>query len=147
LAVGVICVVLAAAMFALKTPQAIRSMNTTVRNDAYITDSLGRVLTGGASLGVPNGVQVAALSEIPRNSDYAVLLPPTVEAAAAYGINSIAYAVTVPYLQYLLLPARLTTPDQAHFIICWGCDTAPWDHRTTWLWKNDQGQAIGEVRR
>jgi hypothetical protein len=33
------------------------------------------------------------------------------------------------------------------YVICWGCDTSPWDGRTTWLFRNDQGVAIGRVNR
>jgi hypothetical protein len=140
-------VLAAAGVFALKIPQAIESLNRSVRGDAYITDPVGRELTSGDSLGLPRDLQIAAMSDIPKNSDYALLLPPTVAAAATYGINSIAFDVALPWLRYLLLPARPTTPEQAHYVICWGCNTDPWDHRTTWLWRNDQGQAVGRVRR
>ena len=147
LGIGIACVLVTVAAFAVKVPAAIREFNSAVRGDAYIKDQLGRVLTSGDSLGLPYGLQAEALQLIPPDSDYAVLLPATPEAAAPYGMNSLTYVLVEPFLRYLLLPARPAPPEDAHYVICWGCDTSPWDHRTTWLWKNDQGQAIGRVRR
>ena len=66
--------------------------------------------------------------------------------AALYGINPITYETAVPVLRYLLLPAWPVDPADARFVICFGCDTDPWDRRTTWLWKDNRGDAIGRVK-
>lgn len=148
LAIGAACVLAAAWLFATRVPQAVRSMNASVRSDAYVeNDPTERVLTSGDILGIPFRLQLEALTLIPKRSDYALLLPPSEQDGAPYGIAPITYATVGPFLRYLLLPALPVSPSVAHYVICWGCDTAPWDHRTTWLWNNDQGQAIGRVRR
>jgi hypothetical protein len=121
-------------------------MNTSVAGYASLHTAEDRLLTTGAIQGVPRGLQSEALALIPPRSDYAVLLPATLDAAAAYGINSITYATAVPFLRYLLLPSWPVDPGQARYVICFGCDTGPWDQRTTWLWKDSHGDSIGKVR-
>jgi hypothetical protein len=146
LAIGVACVGFAAVLFALHLPSAIRSMNTTVQGYAPLHTAQDRLLTSGAIQGVPRDLQSEALALIPPRSDYAVLLPASVDAAAAYGINSTTYATAVPFLRYLLLPSWPVDAPRARYVICFGCNTAPWDGRTTWLWTDGHGSSIGKVR-
>jgi hypothetical protein len=145
-AVGVGCVVAAAILFALHTPHAVNNMNATVTANAYLTDARSRTLTSGDMLGIPFDLQDEALNLIPKSSDYALLLPKDVDAASGFGIQSVTYYTIGPFLHYLLLPARWADPIVARYVICWHCDTKAWDRRTTWLWKTDQGEAIGQVR-
>jgi hypothetical protein len=49
-------------------------------------------------------------------------------------------------MQFMLLPRRRVDPDEAQYVLCYACDTGPWDHRTDWLWKNEHAEAIGRVR-
>ena len=91
-------------------------------------------------------MQVEALSVIPKGSDYALLLPATIGQTSAYGIEPITFEVAFAWMRYLLLPDRPVDPAQARYVICFACDTSPWDHHTTWLWKNNQGESIGRVR-
>ncbi len=145
--VGAACVLVAACLFVVHAPRAIRTMNATVKTDAYITNPLERVLTSGDMQGLPYDLQVEALDLIPKSSDYAFLLPADVDSAGAVGINSITFATAGPFLRYLLLPARPVDPTEAHYVICWHCDRTPWNARTDWLWQTDQGEAIGQVKR
>ncbi len=117
-----------------------------MRFDAYIGDPVFRIVTSGDSLGLPSDMQVEALSVIPKGSDYTLLLPETVDGAKSYGIAPVTYEVAFAWMRYLLLPDRPVDPAHARYVICFACDTAPWDHRTSWLWKNDQGESIGRVR-
>ena len=146
-AIGVACVVAAAALFAFKAPKTVSDLDAGVRADAYITDPVGRQLTSGDILGISRDLQAEALAKIPPGSTYALLLADQQSAGAGYGIGSVAYETVGPWLNYLLLPSYRVAPEQAHYVICWGCDTSPWDHRTTWLFANGQGVAIGQVRR
>jgi hypothetical protein len=145
--IGSGCLLTAAVLFAVHAPHTVRSLNANVRDDAYITSPLQRVLTSGDIQGLPYELQHQALMLIPGNADYALVLPSTEEAAGPYGINSITFYTAGPFLRYLLLPARPAPPEEAHYVICWHCDRKSWDARTTWLWQGDPGEAIGRVRR
>jgi hypothetical protein len=146
LAVGCGCVSVAAVLLIVHTPRVIRSANGTVRSDAYIVDSTDRTLTSGDMLGVSRTLQVEALAVIPRGAAYVLALPATVAKGARYGIAPVTYDVTFAWLRYLLLPDRPVEPSEARYVICWGCDRTQWNGHTRWLWRNDQGQAIGRVR-
>ncbi len=63
-----------------------------------------------------------------------------------YGIQPVTFEVVARYLFYELLPSVPASSATAQYILCWGCNTAPWDHRTTWLYTDTQGVAIGKVR-
>jgi len=144
---GVAGVVVASLSFVLHVPGAVRRLDSTVSADAYITDPLGRELTSGDILGIPSELQREALQLIPKDSDYVLMLPPDPESAAKSGMATITWMTVGPFLHYLLLPARPVDSTVAHYVICWHCDTTPWDGITTWLWKTDEGEAIGRVTR
>jgi hypothetical protein len=146
-AVGLVCVAAAVVLFAQKVPNTVSGLDASVRAEAYITDPVGRQLTSGDILGISRDLQAEALAKIPPRSKYALLLPANEQAASAgYGIGTVAYETVGPWLNYLLLPSYQVSPEEARYVICWGCDTSPWDHRTTWLYGNGQGVAIGRVR-
>ena len=144
--VGVACVVAAVVLFAVKVPRTVGNLDSAVRADAYITDPVGRSLTSGDILGISRDLQSEALAKIPPGSGYALLLPDEASASAGYGIGQVAYETVGPWLNYLLLPSRQVPAERAQYVICWGCDTSGWDPRTTWLYRNGQGVAIGRVR-
>lgn len=145
-AVGIGCVAAAAWLFVAKVPQTVRSLNGTVASYAGIGDDDYRSMKVGAVLGIPRDLQEHALAQIPPGSTYAVLLPESPAfASSAYGIAEITYDTVGPFLNYLLLPSVQVPSDEARYVICWGCDTDPWDHRTTWLFTDPQGVAIGRV--
>jgi hypothetical protein len=144
-AIGAGCVAVAAALLLLHVPRAVRTMDATARDDTGFSVEYRELRTGDV-LGLPYDLQDEALQLIPKDADYALLLPPDADSAAAYGINTITYATAAPYLLYLLLPARPADPGVARYVICWHCDAKPWDGRTTWLWQQtDEGEAIGRV--
>lgn len=145
-AVGFGCVAVAVVLLVSHAPRVVRDANAGVRSYAYITDPLGRIVTSGDMYGLPRDMQVEALSVIPKGADYALLLPGTVKEASAYHIAPVTYEVAFAWLRYLLLPDRPVDSTDARYVICFGCDTAPWDHHTRWLWKDDEGNSIGRVR-
>jgi hypothetical protein len=104
-------------------------------------------VTAGDEQGISADLQTGAMAVIPPGSTYALLLP-TDQAAGTriYGIQPVTFATTGPYLFYELLPSVPASPATARYIICWGCDTTPWDGRTTWLYTDPHGVAIGRVR-
>jgi hypothetical protein len=148
LALGGGCVATAVVVAAVYVPRTVQGFDDSVRADAYITSAEERVITSGDSLGIPFELQVEAIRLIPRRSSYAVLLPATPQLAAdRYGISLLTYQVTPPWFEYLLLPAEpVGEATRARYVLCWGCDRPTWDRRTTWLWDNRHGEAIGRVR-
>jgi hypothetical protein len=143
---GLVCVGCAAVLFVLEVPRAIHDLNGQRKAVSYLTDAQERLLTTGDIEGLPAQLQAAALDVIPSRANYAVLMPATLADAAPYGINAITMGTGPAFLLYLLLPRWQVDAGQARYVICFGCDTTAWDHRTTWLWRDDRGDSIGRVR-
>jgi hypothetical protein len=137
----------AASSLLIRLPAAFRGMDDQAKKNSG-TDAPHRILAAADSLDIDNDFVTAAPSVLPPDASYAVLLPPSPEvAASSYGIGQITLDGLPGFLQYLLLPRRQVPPDQAQYVLCYACDTDPWDHRTSWLWKNDHAVAIGKVNR
>jgi hypothetical protein len=137
--------VLAAAALVVRLPAATRDLDAQATRNARGGD-LGRMLAAADSIDVDNDFVAASLTVVPQDASYAVLLPPSPEVAAkSYGIGAITLSGLPGYMQFMLLPRRQVMPEEAQYVLCYACDTSPWDHRTSWLWKNDHGVAIGKV--
>ncbi len=146
LAFGALLVATAAALLVWHVPTTVRSLDAQVGTYGYIHDGLTRQVTTGDALGIPYALQVAALADIPPGARYTLLLPANQQLATVYGISPLAFVTAAAFLEYLLLPAEQVAPSEARYLICWGCDTTPWDQRTDWLWQSDQGQSVGRLR-
>jgi len=146
-AAGAACVLVAATLFVTKVPDAYRSASATADSNRKYDTPTYRLLSTGDMLDIPYELSAAAFQYIPPGAAYKVVLPGTPEAAqAGYGIQPITYDTFAPWLRYLLLPAKpVDASEQAPYIVCWGCDTTPYDTHTDWLWHNDQGAGIGHV--
>jgi hypothetical protein len=146
-AVGVACVAVAAVLFVLRVPHAARSLNHAAGADARYSSPLYRELVTGDILDIPYELQAAALQYVPAGATYQLqLAAPGPGALSSYGIQPFVYDVFEPWMRYLLLPSKEVGGDHPQYVICWGCDTGPWDRRTDWLWRNGQGALIGRVR-
>ncbi len=147
-AAGLAGVLAAVAVLAARAPAAYDYFQSNYAQSAWRTP-LEREVATGDILGLNSEYQVAALFKlIPRGSTFAVLESPSQSVAArVYGISPVTYSALPSYFQYLLLPAREVGPAHPAYVLCYGCDTSPWDHRTRWLWTNQQGDSIGRVLR
>lgn len=135
----------AAVVLLLRLPGALRQFDDQAAQNARGGDT-GRLLAAADTLDIDNDFVVASLSTLPPDARYAVLLPASADVAAkTYNIGSLTLAGLPGYLQYLLLPRRQVQPADAQYVLCYACDTSPWDKRTTWLWKNAHAVAIGKV--
>jgi len=136
---------LAAVVLISRLPAATRELDDQAARNARGGDR-GRLLATADSIDVDNDFVVASLSVLPMDARYAVLLPPSPEiAASSYGIGALTLSALPGYMQFVLLPRRQVTPEEAQFILCYACDTSPWDRKTTWLWRNAHAVAIGRV--
>jgi hypothetical protein len=142
---GLACVLVAAGVFFNHAPAAYRDFNANVTANSW-RNTLDRLVAPGDITGLDKGFQEAALSILPADARYTVIGPPTPEIGLKnYGMNDITQAGLVPFLRYLLLPARQVAPEAAQYVLCYGCDTTPWAHNATWLWRNENGDLIGRV--
>ena len=133
--------------FAIYVPHAVRVLDGLARGNGYLIDDQDRLLDIGRHPGTASSAADRGTRADLCLANYAVLMPATLADAAPYGINAITMEGGPAFLRYLLLP-RWQVADQtlARYVICFGCDTTPWDHRTIWLWKDVKGDAIGRVR-
>ncbi|MEI8105177.1 MAG: hypothetical protein WCH31_04950 [Actinomycetes bacterium] len=105
-----------------------------------------RTLATGNILGIDRAYQSAALSLVPPTATFAVLVSSSPAVAERdYGINSLTYVALPRYLLFLLMPAREVPARTAQYVLCYGCNTDPWDGRTDWLYSDLHGHAIGRV--
>lgn len=145
--VALVLLVVTALALVVRLPAATQELDDQAARNARGGDT-GRLLAAADSIDVDNDFVVASLSVLPTDARYAVLLPPSPEvAASSYGIGALTLSALPGYMQFMLLPRRQVGPEEAQFILCYACDTSPWDHKTTWLWKNDHAVAIGRVNR
>jgi hypothetical protein len=144
---GVLCVVVAAGALVDTTPTAIQGFIAAEQDNSW-RSPLQRLVHTGDVNGIQHDFQEAALAFVPPRSTFAVLPPPSFAIGQkAYGIAPVAVDVANDYFRFLLLPSRLVDASKAQYLLCFGCDTSPWDKQTTWLWKNQNGDGVGRVNR
>lgn len=137
---GIALVLLAAAVLIARLPGTVSRLDGDAkRNDAFTT--LGRALAAADSFDIDNGFVVAAMNLPPRTT-FAILTP----VVAPAGISPATINALTPYLQYLLLPSRLSSSDRAAYLLCYLCDRRAVHARVTWTSTGGSGLFIGRVR-
>ncbi len=130
-----------------RVPQALRATRVAYRA-VPSGNGLARELAPGDALGIDHDYQLQALALIPRGATFAVLRPFNTDVALNfYRLDPAAFEALPAYFQYLLSPAREVSGSVAQYILCYACNTTPWDGRTDWLFTGINGEAIGRVVR
>ncbi len=143
--VAVVLVLAAAVALLFRLPGALRQFDDQAAKNAAGGEQ-GRLLATADSIDVDNDFVLAALDTLPSNATYTVQLPPNADvAASSYGIGALTISALPGYMRFVLLPRLEVAPDEAQYVLCYACDTAPWDHKTSWLWKNEHAVVIGKV--
>jgi hypothetical protein len=107
-----------------------------------------RTIAGADGLAIDNEFLLEAIKLVPPHSTFAVEMPATAAEAKPYGIVPTTLAALRPYLQNLLLPSRMVSdPSKAQYLLCYACNTDPFDPRMTRLWQSPKGFVIGRLRR
>lgn len=145
--VAVAAVAVAAATVVVRVPAAFDTLDRRASENAHQTP-IGREIQASDSLGIQNEFLIQALSLLPRNATYVVEQPPSPEIAATYGIAPATLLALRGYVRFLLLPRREAPPAKAEYVLCYACDTDPYDKRgMKRLWSDPHGLVIGELRR
>ena len=137
--------VLIAGLTALsRLPHTLSDLNSkAAQNDKYT--AVGKQLASADSLDIDNGVAGAAMSVLPRDATFTVV-PPTTTFARLNEVAPLTIEALSPYFRYLLLPRREVAPEQAEWVICYGCDQRLLRGHTRWVWTDENGLAIGRMR-
>jgi hypothetical protein len=147
IAAGLALAAAAAVMLILRVPTAFQGFNGSAAAEVGRND-LGGTLAAADMVGVNNDFVRAAFDTIPLNAYFAVLVPDPLQAQTTYGVSPVTIDAVPTMMEDDLLPRRLVeTPQKGTYVLCYLCNTSPWDHRTHWLWKNSSGQVIGLVYR
>ena len=145
LVVALGCTIVVAYSLAMRIHPAYDEFQTNYTENAW-RNPVERKLATGDMMGFDFEYQKAALAILNGRATFAPVAPPDVEIAQrSYGINDITYNAIPSYFAYLLLPTREVAPEVAQYILCYGCDTTPWDHKVTWLYNDTHGHSIGKV--
>jgi hypothetical protein len=148
-AVLIVAALLVAAVtvaFVIRLPSAFTKFDdrATLNNSQ---SEIGRAIAGADAEEIDNEFLVQALTLLPRNASYTILRPPSLKVAATYGISSATFYALYGFALNALLPRRQVAPAEARYMLCYACNTDPFDARMKRLWQNDKGLVIGELTR
>src|SRR5205814_1859696 len=135
-------VALAAIVFLVRLPAAIGDLdNRATVNDRQST--IGRTIQAADGLAISNDFLVQTLELLPPGATYTLQRAASVEVAQKYGISPTTMQALPDYVRFLLLPRREVAPERADYLLCYACDTSPFDARMKRLWSSPQGFVIG----
>jgi hypothetical protein len=111
--------------------------------------AIDRTIAGADGVGIDNLFLKQALALVPAHAPYALEEPESADVATKdYGIVSTTYLALPHYVEYLMLPRRLVAPDRARYVLCYACNTDPFDPHWRRVWQSpSHGLVIGELNR
>jgi hypothetical protein len=112
-------------------------------NDRIV--GVGRQISGADAEEIDNEFLVQALRLVPSSASYAMLRSDSVETAARYGIIKPTYDALPGLVQNVMLPRRQVDISKAQYVLCYACNTDPFDKRLTRLWTDPKGFVIGRL--
>jgi hypothetical protein len=146
--VGIALTVVAALMLLVRLPDALRGF------DHAASAQVGRNAYGGAtaaadSVEIDDGFVQAALTMIPRNGRFTVVLPADkVGVEQKTGISGATFQALPAMMEDFLLPRReVDRPVKGVYLLCYLCDRSRWDARTHWLYESPavKGALVGRI--
>jgi hypothetical protein len=146
--VGIALTVVAAVMLLVRLPAALSGFNRAA------SAQVGRNAYGGAtaaadSVELDDGFVQAALTLIPRNGRFTVVLPTDqVAVEQKTGISGVTFQALTGLLEDFLLPRRFVdSPAKGVYVLCYLCDRSGWDARTHWLYESPavKGALVGRI--
>src|SRR5439155_53200 len=106
----------------------------------------GRLIQGADALAIQNEFLIQALSLVPPHATYVVEQPVSEQVARTYGIPRTPLLALRGYVRFLLLPRREARPARAQYLLCYACDTDPFDKRGMQrLLSDPKGLVIGRL--
>jgi hypothetical protein len=146
-AAGILVVAAALALLAVRVPATFRAFWDGAQT-AATRGQLGGALAGADSLDIDNPFVTAAVQSVPAGARYALLLPEPRVAESVYHLDPLTVQGLPLFMVEVLLPrVPVSRPRAGDYVLCYVCDTSPWDGRTHWLWTDGKGHAVGEVLR
>jgi hypothetical protein len=136
----------ATAALLVRLPSAVHDFDSRASFNDRIPPDV-RVIAGADGLAIDNEFALEAIKLVPPNSTFTVLMPPNAAQAKPYGIVPTTLGALPPYMQNLLLPARMVDPAHAQYLLCYACNTDPFDPHMTRLWQSPKGYVIGRLNR
>jgi hypothetical protein len=136
----------AAVVFVARVPPTLRDLDRRASFNAHETP-IGRIIQGADGLDIDNDFLVQALTRLPPRATYTLQLSQSPQVARGYGIVPTTFHALPGYVEYLLLPRRSMDPRRAQYLLCYACDTTPFDPHLHRLWTDPHGYVIGRLER
>lgn len=146
LAVVTLLVLTALVVALIELPSALRLFDRRASFNAH-QSRIGETIAGADGVAIDNDFVVQALALLPPHATYVLGMPPSTDAAAKYGIVPTTLLALPNYVRFLMLPRREVDPAAAQYLLCYACDTSPFDKRMHRLWTDPKGFVIGALRR
>jgi hypothetical protein len=140
------CVAAAVVSLVIRLPSAVSNFDDRASANDRIA-GVDREIKGADGEDIDNEFLKQALRLVPATARYAIVRSQTPEVAQQYGIVAATYNALPAFVQDIMLPRRQVEPASAQFVLCYACDTDPFDSRMTRLWENQQGLVIGRLTR
>jgi hypothetical protein len=147
LVAGLSLTVAAVVILTLRIQSTVDYMRGTAAAEVGRNDE-GGALAAADMVGLNDDFVRAAIHVLPRSARFAALVPDPFQAQKTYGVSPTTIEAVPDLMREVLLPRReVVTPGKGTYIVCYLCDTSPWDRRTHWLWRGSAGGLIGLVYR
>jgi hypothetical protein len=144
-ALAVAFVAAAAVVFLVRLPATFDDLDSRASVNAK-QSPIGRTIQAADGLGIEDQFAVEALMLLPQHATYVVAEPSSPKAAQTYGISPTTLLALDGYMRFLLLPRREVSPSSAQYLLCYACDTDPFDKRgLKRLWTDPHGFVIGRI--
>jgi len=131
--------------FLIRVPATLEDLHRRASFNDRETPS-GRLIQGADGLAIQNEFLIQALSLVPPHATYVVEQPVSEQVARTYGIPRTTLLALRGYVRFLLLPRREARPARAQYLLCYACDTDPFDKRGMQrLWSDPKGLVIGRL--
>lgn len=132
------CAAVCLAVLVYELPHAVSSLGDDAGRNAALSFA-DREIAGGNSILVDQIAAYQARALIPRNEPFRVVVGPNLKNATPLTAQAIS-----PWLSYFLMPRRQT--GNAHWVICYGCDTSRLGGAYESVWSDDDEISIGRLR-
>jgi hypothetical protein len=133
-AITVVCLALVFSVVAVRYPKALSQLGDSASSNSSLSFE-DREIAGGNSIIVDQRAAYEARALIPMTDSYRVVVGPNLQRK-----TGLTEGFVTSWLTYFLMPRR--PAEDAHWVICYGCDLAMLGPSSEVRWQDDDGISI-----
>ena len=125
----------------IEFPSAFRNLQNRAEANAALPVEL-RPLAGARGVDISSPFMLAARDLIPEHETFVVATGPHIQVSTPITLTALP-----PFMQTWLLPRRAADAASAQWLLCYGCDLAPWGKRLDVKYNDGTGAVIARISR